>query len=52
MNKGKQLSATFSNDELEQIEKICEREFLKTSALIRQAVLKHISEIEERENQK
>ena len=50
MSQGKQLSATFSNDELEQIEKICIRQFLKTTAFIRQATLKHVKEIEEREN--
>ena len=50
MNIGKQLGATFTEEELERIEKICEREFLKQPAFIRHAVLKRVREIEEREN--
>ena len=48
MNKGKQLSTTFNEEELEKIAKICDREFLRTSAFIRQATLKYDKEIEER----
>ena len=50
MEMSKQLTVTFSDNEIEQIEKICDKEFWKTPAFIRHAVLKRVKEIEDKDS--
>ena len=44
----KQLQATFSDEEIERILKICDREYLKKAGLVYIAVMKYVEAIEKK----